>query len=224
MLSTTLCRLGGRGAVCAVLLGMVGLPWAYAARQHIYLTGTVQSAGTYAFSPSLTFNIQEPGLQELGIITVEGLYNGEYPWMLRVYTENSRYTGVAGALRRANQAGLVSTDGQYVIPIELHSPPLGANVWQRVPDLLESPYVPYRPSDNPDGKEAYTDCLIMGIDPRHAPWVAGPDHKLFTLDDNALGDMTWPTPFAITVRAQVDASAVRGHYEALLYVELVPAP
>lgn len=200
------------------------MPEAQAARQHVYLTGTVQSAGTYSFSPHLAFTIRDPGLQELGIITVEGLYNGEYPWIMRVYTENSRYTGVAGALRRTSPAGLISTDGQYIIPLEIHSPAFGADRWRRVPDLLEDPAVPYRPSDNPNDPEAYTDCLIMGIDPRHAPWVAGPDHQLFTPDDNLLGDMTLPTPFAISVRAQVTPAAVRGQYEALLYVELVPAP
>ncbi len=211
-----------RWALAALLLACPAT--ALAARQQVYLTGTVQSFGTYAFSPSLTFDIREPGAQELGVITVEGLYNGEYPWILRMYTENTQYAGVAGMLRRPSPAGLVSKDGQSVIPLEVHSPPFGADVWRRVPDLLEEPYTPYRPSDNPNAPDDYSDCIVLGIDPRHAPWVAGPDHQLFTLDDNVLGDMTTMTPFAITVRARVDAAAVRGSYDTVLYLELVPAP
>lgn len=206
----------------ALLLACPAL--AFAARQHIYVTGAVQPFGSYTVTPSLTFEIREPGVQELGIITVEGLYNGEYPWILRMYTENLRYAGVGGALRRPSPAGLVSTDGQAVIPLEAHSPPFGADVWRRIPDLLEEPYHPYRASEDPNAPDDYSDCIVLGIDPRHAPWVSGADHELFTSDDNVLGDMTMPTPFAITVRARVEAAAVRGAYETVLYLELVPAP
>ena len=200
------------------------LPTAFAARQSVYVTGTVHDFGTYVFTPALSFTIQQPGIQELGTITVEGVYNGEYPWIMRIYTENLHYTGVAGTLRRPSPAGLVSTDGQYVIPLEIHVPSYGPDVWRRIPDLLEEAYTPYRPTDDPAAETHYTDCVVMGIDPRHGPWVAGPDGQLYTGDDNVLGDTTATTPFEITVRARVDTPAVRGQYEALLYVEIVPAP
>ena len=215
---------GLAGGVLATLVLLSAPRQAFAARQQVYLTGTVHSFGAYTFTPSLAFDIREPGTQALGVITVEGLYNGDYPWILRIYTENTRYAGAAGILRRPSPAGLVSKDGQSVIPLEVHSPPFGPDAWRRVPDLLEDPYLPYRPSDNPNAPEEYSDCIVLAIDPRHAPWVAGPDHQLFTPDDNVLGDMTMPTPFAITVRARVDASAVQGLYDTILYLELVPAP
>ena len=64
----------------------------------------------------------------------------------------------------------------------------------------------------------------MGIDPRNAPWVAGQDGILFTDDDNILGDTTVKTPFELTLRAVIPSSAAEGTYEAILYIEIVPAP
>ena len=208
-------------AIAAAVLTV--LP-AEASRQQVYVSGTIQSFGSYTLTSALSFTISGPGLQELGTITVDGLYNGEYPWVMRMYTENVQYAGVGGSIRRGSPAGLVSKDGLYVIPIEVHCPNFGPDGWRRVPDALEDPYVPYRPSDNPTDYGQHSDCVIMGIDPRNAPWVAGPDHQLFTGDDNVLGDITIATPFQITVRAQVDPKAVQGQYDALLYVEIVPAP
>jgi len=197
---------------------------ASAARQSVYVSGTVPPFGSYTFTPAIAFTIREAGVQELGTITVEGLYNGEYPWIMRMYTENAGYTGIAGSIRRHSPAGLVSTDGQYVIPLEIHCPAFGADVWRRIPDLGEDPYLPHRPSDDPTKGVDSTDCVLMGIDPRHAPWVAGRDGQLFTGDDNVLGDTTIPTPFEMMVRARVEAQAVQGRYEGRLYVEIVPAP
>lgn len=217
--------LHARPVLLAGLLCLILLPEADAARQQVYMTATVQSFGSYmAATPAVAFTIRQPGTQELGKITIDGVYNGEYPWILRLYTENTHYSGVAGAIRRRSPAGLVSSDGQYVIPLEVHCPSFGAEEWRRVPDLYETPYLPYRPSENPAAPVAYTDCILLAIDPRNAPWVAGPDGKLFTGDDNLLGDLTVPTPFDLTIRARVDAQAVQGRYDTLLYLELVPAP
>jgi len=208
----------------AALVIACGVSPASATRQSVYVRGTVPTFGSYTVTPALTFTVREAGVQELGTITVEGLYNGEYPWIMRIYTENVGHTGIAGSIRRRSPAGLVSMDGQYVIPLEIHCPAFGINVWRRIPDVGEEPYTPYRPSDDPTKGADYTDCVLMGIDPRHAPWVAGRDGQLFTGDDNVLGDTTVPTPFQMTVRARVDAQAVRGRYEGRLYVEIVPAP
>ena len=64
----------------------------------------------------------------------------------------------------------------------------------------------------------------MGIDPRNATWVAGADQVLFTEDDNPTGDNTLPTPFALSLYADVSESAVRGSYDTTLYFEIIPAP
>ena len=96
----------------------------------------------------------KPGQQEIGKIVVDGLYNGEYPWIMR----------------------------------------------------------------------AYTDCVLMGIDPRNGSWVTGPDGLLYTADDNFLGDLTVATPFELLLQANIPAAAVQGEYDAVLYIEISPAP
>lgn len=212
-------------AVCCWLLA--GGRWPSAAfatvRQEVYVTGHVQSFGGYTCSEAVTFDIAEPGEQETGRIVVEGLYNGEYPWIMRVYTDNLHFAGVGGALRSPSPAGLVSADGAYAVPLSIHSPNFGPEVWRRIPDLSEPGYLPYGPDPEP-GRPTYADVVIMGIDPRNATWVAGPDALLYTSDDNLLGDVTIATPFELILRADFSAASVRGRYEATLYVEIVAAP
>ncbi|MBI4313235.1 MAG: hypothetical protein HY594_00310 [Candidatus Omnitrophica bacterium] len=196
-----------------------------AARQQVYVTGAVGDFGSYTFTPGFSFNVTEPGAQLLGIITVDGVYNGEYPWIMRIYTENAGFDGgIAGAIHPAGSAGLISTQGKQALALEVHCPNFGTEVWRRIPDLAENPYLPYRPSPDPDRTFETTDCILIGIDPRNAPWVAGRDGRLFTGDDNALGDATLKTPFEILIRTQPDGHAVQGQYEGLLYIEIVPAP
>jgi len=192
-------------------------------QQEVYITGHVQSFGGYLFSEAVFFEVKEPGEQELGRIVVDGVYNGEYPWIMRVYTDNLHYAGVAGALRKPSPAGLISKDGAFVLPLSIHSPAFGPTEWRRVPDLSEPDYVTYRPKPE-TGKQDHTDCIIMAIDPRNADWVAGPDGLLWSLDDNLLGDLTVPTPFELILQANVAPNTVQASYEAVLYIEIVPAP
>ena len=93
-------------------------------QQEVYITGHVQTFGGYKISEAVAFEIQQPGKQEIGRIGVEGLYNGEYPWVMRVYTDNLNYSGVGGAVRSSSPAGLISSDGQFVIPLYLNCPNL----------------------------------------------------------------------------------------------------
>ena len=192
-------------------------------QQEVYITGHVQPFGGYEFTDAVSFEIAGAGEQEIGRITVDGLYNGEYPWVMRAYTDNLHFAGVTGAVRSPSPAGLVSKDGLYVIPLSINSPTYGPNVWRRIPDLSEPGYLPYEPEPLP-GETAYTDCVLMGIDPRNGNWVAGPDGLLYTADDNLLGDLTVGTPFEMILRADVPASAVHGDYDAVLYIEISPAP
>ena len=211
-------------ALFFLLLSTNDEPALAAVKQEVYVTGTVQSFGGYTVSEGIEFTIPEPGKKVLGKILVEGQYNGPYPWIMRLYTDNLHFAGVAGTIHRPGPAGLVSQDGQFVIPLEVNSPALGEGVWRRVPDLNEPGYRPYQPSSEPTEAVAYTDCIVMGIDPRNAAWVAGPDGVLFTDDDNPLGDVTAKTPFELTLRVDVSPQAVQGSYEATLYIEIVPAP
>ena len=192
-------------------------------QQEVYITGHVQPFGGYKMTEAVAFEIREPGKQEIGRIIVDGLYNGEYPWVMRCYTDNLHFSGVGGALRTPSPGGLVSTEGQFVIPLSLNCPNFGPDTWRRIPDLGDPGTVPYAANPEP-GEVAYTDCIVMGIDPRNGAWVAGPDELLYTADDNFLGDTTVATPFEIVLQADVPASAVRGRYDATLYFEIVAAP
>ena len=177
-------------------------------QQEVYVTGHVQPFGGYAFTEAVSFDVTAPGAQEIGRIVVDGLYNGEDPWIMRAYTDNLRFAGITGSLRAPSPAGLVSKDGLYVIPLSIHSPSYGADVWRQIPDLSETT----------------TECVLMGIDPRNGSWVAGPDGLLYTQDDNLLGDNTVATPFELILQANVPPAAVRGEYDTVLYIEINPAP
>lgn len=194
------------------------------AREEVHVSATVPSFGGYTFTQEVDLPVAGPENSQAGTIVVDGLYNGEYPWILRVYTDNLHFSGVAGALNRPKPGGLISTDGRFSIPLEIHSPTFGPEVWRRVPDLNESDYISYQPSPEPVDLPVYTDCILFGIDPRNAAWVAGRDGLLYTADDNVLGDLTIRVPFEIFLRAEVSAQSVQGEYEAVLYFEIVPAP
>lgn len=200
------------------------LPAAHASQQQeVYVTGHVQPFGGYVFTESVAFDVTAPGAQEIGRIVVDGLYNGEYPWIMRAYTDNLHFAGITGSIRPPSPAGLVSKDGLYVIPLSINVPSYGPNVWRRIPDLSEPGALPYEPEPQP-GETTYTDCVLMGIDPRNGSWVAGPDGLLYTYDDNLLGDETVATPFEMILQANVLPAAVKGEYDAVLYIEISPAP
>jgi hypothetical protein len=169
------------------------------------------------------FQITQPGDLEIGRIRVDGVYNGDYPWILRVYTDNVGFVGVGGALATGSRGGLVSSDGRYAVPLFVNCPNFGEGTWVHVPDRNDLGYRSYQPSERV-GAGAYTECIIMGIDPRHADWVAGPDRFLWTEDDNPLGDTTILTPFEIRVAARCGPEAVAGAYTGRLIIEIVAAP
>ncbi|MBI3333096.1 MAG: hypothetical protein HYZ93_03275 [Candidatus Omnitrophica bacterium] len=199
-------------AVALLLLAACSLqpaPAFASVKQEVTVTATVASFGGYTFTDSVEFTVTRPGKQQVGKIVVDGLYNGEYPWVMRVYTDNQQLSGVTGLGQRPNPAGLISRDGRFSLPIEIRSLFLGENVSRRIPDLNEP---------------KYTDCIVMGIDPRNASWVAGGDRILFTEDDNPLGDTTVRAPFELSLWVDASASSVKGAYEGTLYIEIVPAP
>lgn len=217
---------GGSWIVGAVLLLSILHPPSSvfaSVQQEVYVTATVESFGGYRFSEGTTFQVTGPGEQPAGRIRVDGIYNGPYPWVLRVYTDNLHFAGVGGAVRSASPAGLISEDGQFAIPLRIHCPAWGPGVFRRIPDLNEPGYLPYGADPEP-GETLYTDCILLGIDPRNATWVAGPDGLLYTEDDNLLGDNTLSTPFELLLQADIPLSAVRGRYDTILYFEIVPAP
>lgn len=208
----------------AILLFLSSLSTAQAAvKQEVYVTGHVRAFGGYQFTETVAFEVKDPGKQVIGEIVVEGLYNGPYPWIMRVYTDNYAYSGVTGAIKQAPSSGLVSKNGAYTIPLWISSPSLGEDAWRKIPDLSDTDQTPYE-AHSETGDTFYTDCVVLGIDPRNGNWVAGGDGLIFTADDNTLGDITVPTPFAMELRADVAPSSVNGNYETTLYMETVSAP
>ncbi len=194
-----------------------------AKRVSIYTSAKVETFGSYSYEGSINNEIPYAGEQVIGTITVEGAYNGEYPWIMRVYTDNVNYTGIAGSIRSQNPAGLISTDGRFVIPLKVHCPNFAKSEWRTIPDINQPNYRNYLPS-TPEIQSIYTDCIIMGIDPRNTDWVSGGNRILFDNDDNILGYTALATPFDIKFKANFDASSVKANYTANLYIEIVPAP
>ena len=211
-------------ATSALALALFASSAPASVKQEVYVSGTVEPFGGYTFTGGFEFAIREPGEQTIGSIAVDGLYNGEYPWIMRIYTDNLHFAGVAGAILRPSPSGLVSRDGRFSVGLKVTCPNFGPNVWRRIPDLSDPDYEPYQPSVDPQEPFPTTDCVLMGIDPRNAAWVAGPDGLLYTDDDNVLGDITIQTPFEITFRIDAPQTAVKGQYDAFLYIEVVPTP
>jgi len=195
----------------------------FAKRTIIPARGKVNSFGTYSFIGKLDFDIKNPGEQDLGTITIEGTYNGDYPWIMRVYTDNTNYAGIAGSARQQSPAGLISTDGRFSVPLLIDAPIMRFAGYRVVPDINQADYKPYMP-DKLNRAMPYTDCIIMGIDPRNEVWVAGENGILFDNDDNILGDMTSTTPIEIKFKADFDEKAVASNYTANLYIEIVTCP
>ncbi len=197
--------------------------WCYALKSQIRATAQVGSFGNYSFRTYLEKEITKPGEQAFLTITVDGMYNGEYPWVMRIYTDNREYSGSGTSFNTQVPQGLISQDGKYFIPLQASCPGWGDGVWRAIPDVNESDYIPYKRPALP-GEQDYNECIIMGIDPGNATWVAGQDKTLFTTDDNILGDTTIATPFDILVKGTFDQKAVQGKYTGKIYVEIIPSP
>ena len=207
----------------ALLLATLIAGQCLANRAIIPARGKVNSFGMYSFIGKLDFDVKKPGEQEIGKIVIEGAYNGEYPWIMRVYTDNTNYTGVAGSVRAQSPAGLISTDGRFSLPLLLDSPAMLLAGYRAVPDINQPGYKTYIP-DKINRAMPYTDCIIMAIDPRNEVWVAGENGKLFDGDDNTIGDMTANTPVEIKFKAKFNEEAVAANYTANLYIEIVACP
>lgn len=192
-------------------------------RSDIFATGTVHSFGSYEVEGRLGFETARAGTIEIGRLEVRGTYNGPYPWIMRIYTDNTHYQGISGALVSPTRAGLVSVDGRFTIPLEVHHPNLTPNQFVVIPDLSDRDYATYQPPAEA-GQHPFHELIIIGIDPRNATWVAGPDGQLFTDDDNPKGDITLPNPFTLVFQARFDASTAQGEYLSRLVIEVVSAP
>lgn len=212
-----------RALAMTVTVIILLVPSVYASRTEIMSRATVLSFGTYSFEGTLAGDIRTQGICELGSIKVKGVYNGPYPWIMRIYTDNLNYIGIGGAFEMESPAGLISKDGKYKLPLQANCLNWGPDEWLRIPDLNDPGYKAYSPAPEV-GAGTYAERIIMGIDPRNADWVSGRDRVLFTGDDNYLGDITLETPFEIKFRTKVGRNTPMGNYEGRIYIEIVPAP
>jgi hypothetical protein len=210
--------------VCLGIFLVLSIPCEAAKRVDVFATGTVHSFGEYSVSGDVNFDAVSPGRVEIGRIKVEGAYNGPYPWIMRVYTENSHFQGIAGSILPQNRTGLVSKDGRYTVPLEINTPQHSRDKFITVPDISDPDYIPYTPAPQPNEASFYSDIIVIGVDPRNAIWVAGQDQFLHTDDDNTLGDLTLPTPFELFLKATFDEVTAQAEYVARLIIEVVSSP
>jgi len=178
----------------------------------------------------------------------------DQPWYMRIYTDNgAKYRGVEGSLYRTRKlyttsrkwvrtsaeggsGGLVSTDGQYLLPLKVWCLNYGPD-WDEIgwnPTLLGPPpvtddYVWKGPLLN-DGKRDtdrsawawIPDYADMGIDPRSWRRLIGQDPytKEFVTDNNPTGDFTLPSPFDIYLATETSPATVKGRYMGKLILEI----
>ena len=206
-----------------LVIGVLSVPPAHASRTEIIARATVRSFGTYSFEGVLVGDIRKPGICELGTITVKGTYNGPYPWIMRIYTDNVNYIGIGGGFGIEGSAGLISKDSKYKLPLEANCLNWGEEEWLRIPDLNDPGYKQYAPAKDV-GTGTYSERIIIAIDPRNADWVSGRDRVMFTADDNPLGDITLETPFEIKFRTKIGPNTPNGNYGSRVYIEIISAP
>ena len=200
----------------------------------VYISCTVASFGGYVFKGYINAPANKPGENVIGYIDVEGAANEPYPWIMRVYTDNRNYQGTAGAIhQKETPQGLVRQGGGN-LPIRFKTPNTG-DEWVYIPDINNENRLSYFAVRDmgpgatiPSGTTK--DTLLMGIDPRNAEWVAGPDSILFTDDDNLYGDISIGTPFKINLQVILpkDPQEIKkipaGKYSTKLIFEIISEP
>ncbi len=158
------------------------------------------------------------------------------PFCIRVYTDNgTRYRGVPGMISRPSPAGLVSSDGRYVIPIKIWNlnygpdiqetgwdaglagpPPVDDDNFWVGPPLLEGRNL------GSQGWVRVPDLVDMTAKPTSWRRLIGqdPHDTRFVNDINPAGDFTLKKPFTFYVATDAGAAAVEGNYATTLVVEL----
>ncbi len=159
------------------------------------------------------------------------------PWYIRIYTDNyTKYKGIQDAVRRGSPAGLVSSDGQYTIPLRvwcLNFPPEDQELgWDSL--LSGAP---------PVDDDTYWNGPLLDSGERNyskAAWLRIPDYSemtadrgtwrnligqdfydsQFKTDTNQTGDFTLKNPFSAFFATETNPTSVTGTYSTSLIVEL----
>ncbi|RJP56369.1 MAG: hypothetical protein C4541_12435 [Candidatus Auribacter fodinae] len=200
----------------------------------VYISCTVKSFGGYTLKAYITDVVREAGQHNIGYIVVDGACNEPYPWILSVYTDNRKYQGAAGTIHAEKVLQGFIREGGGNIPLMFQTPNTG-DKWVYVPDINDPNYTSYYAiRDLGPGAVIPANTtrqqVVLGIDPRNAAWVAGPDGILFTDDDNLYGDTSLPTPFKIMLAVQVPENVPMGpkspvgEYKTRLIFEIVTEP
>lgn len=200
----------------------------------IYISCSIASFGGYSLNGVIDAVGSQPGLNKIGYITVDGGSNEPYPWVMRVYTDNKSYQGLAGSIHGESIPSGLTRDGGGSIPLLFKTKNTGED-WVYVPDINDPKYTGYFAiRDQGQGaslpKTLVRETVICGVDPRNAAWVAGHDEILFTDDDNPYGDTTLPTPFKIELAVRIPKNIPKGKnspngkYSTKLIFEIIAEP
>jgi len=183
-------------------------PQSYASvTSEVYISCTVKSFGGYTLKAYITDVVREAGQHNIGYIVVD--HSDKIP---------------QGFIR----------EGGGNIPLMFQTPNTG-DKWVYVPDINDPNYTSYYAiRDLGPGAVIPANTtrqqVVVGVDPRNAAWVSGPDGILFTDDDNPYGDTTLPTPFKIMLAVQVPENvpmgpkSPAGEYKTRLIFEIVTEP
>lgn len=168
------------------------------------------------------------------------LYNvqGEQQaWYMRIYTDNAtRFKGIENAVNMASPAGLVSSDGRYVIPIK---------VWclNYPPEDQEMGWDTNISGPPPVDDDTYWKGPMLDSGERYenkAAWLRIPDYSEMTADRgtwrnligqditntqyvtdvNRSGDFTLKSPFSAYFATDAGPAAVKGNYSCNLILEI----
>jgi len=221
--------------ICTFIVGFTISTLIYAtSTSEIYISCTVASFGGYTLKGTVHPIIAKPGENKIGHIEVNGGCNEPYPWILRIYTDNKNYQGLAGSLYPEKIPSGLIREGGGSLPIKFQTDNTGPE-WVYIPDINNPNYKSYFEIRNMEpgtgiAEDTPIDVVVAGLDPRNPVWVAGNDGILYTDDDNIYGDRTLITPFKINLAVQVPEkstdgkTAPHGKYGTKIILEIISEP
>jgi len=158
-------------------------------------------------------------------------------WYMRIYTDNTtRFKGIENAVHIASPAGLVSSDGKYVIPLK---------IWclNFPPDDQEMGWDTTLSGAPPVDDDTYWKGPMLDNGKRNedkAAWLRIPDYSEMTSDRGTwrnligqditdtqyvtdvsrTGDFTLSSPFSAYLATETDPTSVKGSYSCNLILEI----
>ena len=163
--------------------------------------------------------------------------NMDQPFTIRIYTDNAaRFQGVQGALHKTSPAGLISSDGKYVIPLRVWNLNYGPDSQETGWDAklagpppvdeddtwLGPPLIEGKRNTDASSWVRIPDFSEMNASPASWRRLIGqdPTDTRYVTESNPTGDFTLKSPFTFYLATEVGPTAVEGQYSTTLVVEL----